>query len=38
MDRQLLSKILTQMKDRLRSGKDIGDLKVGALLARLIKF
>ena len=38
MDRPLLSKILVQMKDHLRSGKDVGDLKVGALLARLIKF
>jgi hypothetical protein len=38
MDRQLLSKILMQMKEHLKSGKDIGDLKVGALLARLINF
>ena len=33
MDRQLLSKILTQMKTHLKSGKEIGDMKVGALLA-----
>ena len=33
MDRQLLSKILTQMKKHLKEGKEIGDLKVGALLA-----
>lgn len=33
MDRQLLSKILTQMKTHLKSGKQIGDMKVGALLA-----
>ncbi|MHA1411385.1 MAG: hypothetical protein ACTSO4_02115 [Promethearchaeota archaeon] len=33
MDRQLLSKILTQMKKHLKAGKEIGDLKVGALLA-----
>ncbi|MFX0022049.1 MAG: hypothetical protein ACFE9S_06960 [Candidatus Hermodarchaeota archaeon] len=33
MDRQLLSKILAQMKKNLREGKDIGDMKVGALLA-----
>lgn len=33
MDRQLLSKILTQMRDHLRKGKEIGDMKVGALLA-----
>ena len=33
MDRQLLSKILTQMKKNLKEGKDIGDMKVGALLA-----
>jgi predicted hydrocarbon binding protein len=33
MDRQLLSKILTQMKNHLKSGKEIGDMKVGALLA-----
>lgn len=38
MDRPLLSKILIQMKDHLRNGKHIGDLKVGALLARLITF
>jgi predicted hydrocarbon binding protein len=33
MDRQLLSKILAQMKKHLKSGKEIGDMKVGALLA-----
>ncbi|TFG05595.1 MAG: hypothetical protein EU539_09150 [Promethearchaeota archaeon] len=33
MDRQLLSKILMQMKAHLKKGKKIGDLKVGALLA-----
>ena len=33
MDRQLLSKILTQMKNHLKVGKEIGDMKVGALLA-----
>jgi len=33
MDRQLLSKILTQMKAYLKEGKAIGDMKVGALLA-----
>ena len=33
MDRQLLSKILVQMRKHLKSGKDIGDMKVGALLA-----
>ena len=33
MDRQLLSKILTQMRRFLKEGKAIGDLKVGALLA-----
>jgi predicted hydrocarbon binding protein len=33
MDRQLLSKILTQMRKNLKEGKDIGDMKVGALLA-----
>jgi len=33
MDRQLLSKILSQMKKNLKEGKDIGDMKVGALLA-----
>jgi predicted hydrocarbon binding protein len=33
MDRQLLSKILVQMKAYLREGKAIGDMKVGALLA-----
>jgi predicted hydrocarbon binding protein len=33
MDRQLLSKILVQMKKNLKEGKDIGDMKVGALLA-----
>ena len=33
MDRQLLSKILAIMKSRLLEGKDIGDMKVGALLA-----
>ncbi len=34
MDRQLLSKILAIMKTRLLEGKEIGDMKVGALLAR----
>ncbi len=33
MDRQLLSKILAQMKAYLKEGKAIGDMKVGALLA-----
>ncbi|MFX0057074.1 MAG: hypothetical protein ACFE85_01185 [Candidatus Hodarchaeota archaeon] len=33
MDRQLLTKILAQMKKHLKEGKDIGDMKVGALLA-----
>jgi predicted hydrocarbon binding protein len=33
MDRQLLSKILAQMKKNLKEGKTIGDMKVGALLA-----
>ena len=33
MDRQLLSKILNQMRKNLKEGKDIGDMKVGALLA-----
>ncbi len=33
MDRQLLSKILTQMRNFLKEGKEIGDMKVGALLA-----
>ena len=33
MDRQLLSKILGQMKNYLKDGKPFGDLKVGALLA-----
>ena len=33
MDRQLLSKILAQMKKNLKDGKEIGDMKVGALLA-----
>ncbi|MFW9937482.1 MAG: hypothetical protein ACFFD5_07515 [Candidatus Thorarchaeota archaeon] len=33
MDRQLLSKILAQMKKHLKEGKEIGDMKVGALLA-----
>jgi len=33
MDRQLLSKILTQMIKNLKDGKSIGDMKVGALLA-----
>jgi predicted hydrocarbon binding protein len=33
MDRNLMSKILTQMKRHLREGKPIGDLKVGSLLA-----
>ena len=33
MDRQLLSKILAQMKRYLKEGKEIGDMKLGALLA-----
>ena len=33
MDRQLLSKILVQMRKHLKIGKEIGDMKVGALLA-----
>lgn len=33
MDRNLMSKILTQMKRHLKEGKPIGDLKVGSLLA-----
>ena len=33
MDRQLLSKILAQMRKNLKEGRDIGDMKVGALLA-----
>ena len=33
MDRQLLSKILAQMRKHLKEGKEIGDMKVGALLA-----
>lgn len=33
MDRQLLSKILAQMKKYLKEGKIIGDMKLGALLA-----
>ncbi|MHA1254622.1 MAG: DUF2507 domain-containing protein [Promethearchaeota archaeon] len=33
MDRQLLSKILTVMKNYLKEGKSIGDLKVSSLLA-----
>jgi predicted hydrocarbon binding protein len=33
MDRQLLSKILVQMRKHLKAGKEIGDMKVGALLA-----
>jgi len=33
MDRQLLSKILGQMKNYLKEGKPFGDLKVSALLA-----
>ncbi len=33
MDRQLLSKILAQMRKNLKEKKDIGDMKVGALLA-----
>jgi len=33
MDRQLLSKILVQMRMYLKEGKDIGDMKLGALLA-----
>ena len=36
MDRELLSKILIQMKKHLQEGKEIGDMKVGALLARLL--
>ena len=34
MDRKLLSKILAQMKKHLKGGREIGDMKVGALLAR----
>jgi len=33
MNRQLLSKILAQMRKHLKDGNDIGDMKVGALLA-----
>ncbi len=33
MDRQLLSKILAQMKKSLKEGKSIGDMKVSALLS-----
>lgn len=33
MDRQLLSKILAQMRKNLKEGRSIGDMKVGALLA-----
>ncbi|MBD3193497.1 MAG: hypothetical protein GF317_00465 [Candidatus Lokiarchaeota archaeon] len=33
MDRQLLSKILAQMKKHLKEGNEIGDLKSGALFA-----
>ena len=33
MDRQLMSKILSQMKKHLEENKEIGDMKVGALLA-----
>lgn len=33
MDRQLMSKVLSQMKKHLEENKEIGDLKVGALLA-----
>ncbi|MHA2005997.1 MAG: hypothetical protein ACXABO_00685 [Promethearchaeota archaeon] len=33
MDRQLLSKILAQMRKNLKEGRTIGDMKVGALLA-----
>ncbi|MHA1912995.1 MAG: hypothetical protein ACW986_04470 [Promethearchaeota archaeon] len=33
MDRQLLSKILAQMRKNLKDGRSIGDMKVGALLA-----
>jgi predicted hydrocarbon binding protein len=33
MDRQLLSEILAQMKKHLLDKKEIGDMKVGALLA-----
>jgi len=33
MDRNLMSKILNQMKKHLKEGKPIGDLKAGALFA-----
>ncbi|MHA1149659.1 MAG: hypothetical protein ACTSR8_15595 [Promethearchaeota archaeon] len=33
MDRQLLSKILGQMKSHMMAGKDIGNLKISALLS-----
>jgi len=33
MDRQLLSKILLQMKSYMSNGKNIGDLKISALLS-----
>ena len=33
MDRKLLSEILAQMRSHLEKGKEIGDMKVGALLA-----
>jgi predicted hydrocarbon binding protein len=33
MNRQLLSKILSEMKKNLKNGKPIGDLKAGALFA-----
>jgi predicted hydrocarbon binding protein len=33
LDRQLLSGILAQMRSHLEKGKEIGDMKVGALLA-----
>ena len=33
VDRQLLSKILMQMKDHLKNGEPIGDMKVAALLS-----
>lgn len=33
VDRQLLSKILLQMKDHLKNGESIGDMKISALLS-----
>ncbi|MHA1821332.1 MAG: V4R domain-containing protein [Promethearchaeota archaeon] len=33
MDRKLLEHMLTKMKENLKQGKDIGNLKVGALFA-----